>query len=185
MGNDGVGIGSRTVCSVVTVRRRGACGTLACNAGVVLFGAMTTATTRGTTPVAADALNAVAARLDPARLLHDASIAPYTTFRIGGPADLLYDADTGDDLAHAIDSAEAAGVEWFVLGLGANILVGDGGFRGLVIRNRARHVIWHDDGRCDCEGAAHHLFFGTYKSVIVPSYTSAAMPIDSDSVGCG
>ncbi len=112
---------------------------------------MTTATTRGTTPVAADALNAVAARLDPARLLHDASIAPYTTFRIGGPADLLYDADTGDDLAHAIDSAEAAGVEWFVLGLGANILVGDGGFRGLVIRNRARHVIWHDDGRCEAE----------------------------------
>ncbi len=112
---------------------------------------MTTATTRGATPVAADALNAVAARLDPARLLRNAPIAPYTTFRIGGPADLLYDADTGDDLAGAIDSAEAAGVEWFVLGLGANILVGDGGFRGLVFRNRAQHVIWHADGRCEAE----------------------------------
>ncbi len=102
----------------------------------------------------ADVLNAVAARLDPSRLQRSAPIAPYTTFRIGGPADLLYDAETGDDLAEAIDSAEAEGVDWFVLGLGANILVGDGGFRGLVIRNRANHVTWHPDGRCEAESGA-------------------------------
>ena len=126
-------------------------GQLARGAGAVLFGAMTTATNRGARPVSAAALQAVAARLAPARLVRSALIAPYTTFRIGGPADLLYDADSGDDLAEAIDSAEAAGVDWFVLGLGANILVGDGGFRGLVIRNRARHVTWHGDGRCIAE----------------------------------
>jgi UDP-N-acetylmuramate dehydrogenase len=124
---------------------------LAADAGVVLFGAMTTANTRGITPVPAEALDAVAHRLAPARLQRAAPIGPYTTFRIGGPADLLYDAETGDDLAAAIDSAESAGVPWFVLGLGANILVGDGGFHGLVIRNRARHVVWHDDGRCVAE----------------------------------
>jgi UDP-N-acetylmuramate dehydrogenase len=124
---------------------------LACNAWVVLFGVMTIASPRGTTPASPDALNAVAARLDPTQLHRNALIAPYTTFRIGGPADLLYEAHTGDDLADAIDSAEAAGVDWFVLGLGANILVGDGGFRGLVIRNRASHVIWHEDGRCEAE----------------------------------
>ena len=112
---------------------------------------MTTATTRGTRPVPTSALDAVARRLAPPRLRRAVPIAPYTTFRIGGPADLLYDADTGDDLAEAIDSAESAGVDWFVLGLGANILVGDGGFRGLVIRNCARHVAWHGDGRCIAE----------------------------------
>ena len=112
---------------------------------------MTTATNRGTRPVPAAALDAVAERLTSTRLMRAAPIAPYTTFRIGGPADLLYDADTGDDLAEAIDSAESAGVDWFVLGLGANVLVGDGGFRGLVIRNRARHVRWHSDGRCIAE----------------------------------
>ncbi len=112
---------------------------------------MTTATNRGTRPVPAAALDAVAERLTSTRLTRAAPIAPYTTFRIGGPADLLYDADSGDDLAEAIDSAESAGVDWFVLGLGANVLVGDGGFRGLVIRNRARHVTWHADGRCIAE----------------------------------
>jgi UDP-N-acetylmuramate dehydrogenase len=112
---------------------------------------MTTVTTRGTVPAPAASLDAVAARLSTARLQRDAPLAPYTTFRIGGPADLLYDAVTGDDLAEAIDAAEAAAVDWFVLGLGANILVGDGGFRGLVIRNRAQHVTWHPDGRCVAE----------------------------------
>jgi UDP-N-acetylmuramate dehydrogenase len=112
---------------------------------------MTTVTTRGTTAVPPSALDAVARRLAPARLRRNTPLAPYTTFRIGGPADLLYDAETGDDLAEAIDAAEAAGVDWFVLGLGANILIGDGGYRGLVIRNCARHVVWHPNGRCVAE----------------------------------
>jgi UDP-N-acetylmuramate dehydrogenase len=112
---------------------------------------MTTVTTRGTTAVPASTLDTVASRLAPARLRRNTPLAPYTTFRIGGPADLLYDAETGDDLADAIDAAEANDVDWFVLGLGANILVGDGGYRGLVIRNCARHVVWHPDGRCVAE----------------------------------
>ncbi len=112
---------------------------------------MTTVTNLGTTSVPAASLEAVASQLAPARLRRSEALAPYTTFRIGGPADLLYDAETGDDLAAAIDAAEAAGVSWFVLGLGANVLIGDGGFRGLVIRNRASHVTWHEDGRCVAE----------------------------------
>jgi UDP-N-acetylmuramate dehydrogenase len=40
---------------------------------------------------------------------------------------------------------------FFVLGLGANILVGDAGFRGIVIRNAARHVRFAEDGRVWCE----------------------------------
>lgn len=77
-------------------------------------------------------------RLDRERLRRDVALAPYTTFRIGGPADLLYDATTAEDLANAVLVARAAAVPHFVLGLGANVLVGDRGYRGVVIRNVAR-----------------------------------------------
>lgn len=91
--------------------------------------------------------DALTSRLDSARVLRDEPIAPYTTFRIGGPADVFYTANSADDLALAISTARELGVPFFVLGLGANILVGDRGFRGIVIRNTARHFGFADDGR--------------------------------------
>ena len=74
------------------------------------------------------------------RLHQLVSLAPLTTFKIGGPADVLYDATSADDLASAITTARAVGTPFFVLGLGANVLVGDRGFRGLVIRNTAAQL---------------------------------------------
>ena len=67
-------------------------------------------------------------------------LAPLTTFNIGGPAAVLYDATSADDLASAVAIARTIGIPYFVLGLGANVLVGDRGFRGLVIRNTAAHL---------------------------------------------
>jgi UDP-N-acetylmuramate dehydrogenase len=96
----------------------------------------------------------LSSRLDAARLKRDVALAPYTTFRIGGPADLLYDATAADDLANAVLGARAAGVPYFVLGLGANILVGDLGFRGLVIRNIADRHRFGDDGLLWTESGA-------------------------------
>jgi UDP-N-acetylmuramate dehydrogenase len=95
--------------------------------------------------------SALVAELGADRVHRTQPLAPYTTFKIGGPADLYYEATTAEELARAVCAARASGVPHFVLGLGANILVADGGFRGLVIRNRARHVRWHDDGRVDAE----------------------------------
>jgi UDP-N-acetylmuramate dehydrogenase len=93
------------------------------------------------------AADALAARLDPARLERDVVLAPYTTFKIGGPADLLYRARTAEELAEAVLAARELEVPFFLLGLGANILVGDGGYRGLVIRNEARGIEFLDDVR--------------------------------------
>lgn len=91
--------------------------------------------------------------LDASRLTPNAPLAPFTTFQIGGPADWLYDATSADDLAAAITAARQGGVPWFVLGLGANVLIGDRGVRGLVIRNRAAAhaisqdgVLWSESG---------------------------------------
>jgi UDP-N-acetylmuramate dehydrogenase len=82
-------------------------------------------------------VEAATGHLDASRLRRDVPLAPYTTFRIGGPADVLYDATSGDDLANAVTTCRSTGTPFFVLGLGANVLVGDAGFRGVVIRNLA------------------------------------------------
>src|SRR5687768_410435 len=99
-------------------------------------------------------VEALIARLDSAHLERNVPLAPLTTFRIGGPADLLYPAHTADDLARVTLAARETGVPHFVLGLGANILVGDRGFRGLVIHNRARHFEFDSDGRLWAESGA-------------------------------
>lgn len=86
-------------------------------------------------------------RLGAERLERNVPLAPYTTFRIGGPADLLYRAATPAELAAAVLAARELEVPYFVLGAGANILIGDGGIRGLVIRNEARSVAFLADHR--------------------------------------
>jgi UDP-N-acetylmuramate dehydrogenase len=76
-------------------------------------------------------------------------LAPYTTFKIGGPADLFLEATSADSLANAVLAARETGVPYFVLGLGANVLIGDRGFRGLVIRNIARSHQFRTEGNSD------------------------------------
>lgn len=92
-------------------------------------------------------IHELAARLDADRIEHDVPLAPYTTFKIGGPADLLYRARTPRELADAVLAARELEVPFFLLGVGANILVGDGGFRGLVIRNEVEGIDFLDDTR--------------------------------------
>jgi UDP-N-acetylmuramate dehydrogenase len=104
--------------------------------------------------IPATALETVAAALAGDRLRRDVPLRPYTTFRIGGPADLLYEADSADALADAIVTARRAEVPFFVLGLGANVLIADKGVRGLVIRNVASHHRFGDDGRLWVESGA-------------------------------
>jgi UDP-N-acetylmuramate dehydrogenase len=91
-------------------------------------------------------LERLAARLDSRHLQRNEPLAPYTTFKIGGPADLLLEATTADELANGVLAARQENVPYFVLGLGANVLIGDRGFRGLVIRNTARHHEFREEG---------------------------------------
>jgi UDP-N-acetylmuramate dehydrogenase len=92
--------------------------------------------------LSSDTIHTLATRLGPVlggRVRRDEPLGQYTTFRIGGPADAFVEVETATELADAILAARAMQVPYFVLGLGANILVGDRGFRGVVIRNLARH----------------------------------------------
>ncbi len=89
----------------------------------------------------AAALRALLQALGADRLQRGVPLAPFTTFRIGGPADYFFEARTAEELATAVHTARTLGVRHFLLGVGANILVGDRGFRGLVIRNAARRTM--------------------------------------------
>ncbi len=82
-------------------------------------------------------------------------LARYTSFRIGGPADLLVLPDTADELAHVLVTTAAFGVRLTLLGGGSNVLVGDGGMRGVVVklgRGFAR-ITWNDTGEAERESA--------------------------------
>ena len=69
-------------------------------------------------------------------LRSEAALAPMTTWRIGGPAELLATPLDRGDLELAIQWAGDAGVPWRVMGNGSNLLVRDEGVRGLVVRIR-------------------------------------------------
>jgi len=56
------------------------------------------------------------------------------TFNIGGPADLFYEAKTERELIRVIKVIREEGIPYFILAGGSNILVGDKGFRGIVIK---------------------------------------------------
>jgi UDP-N-acetylmuramate dehydrogenase len=85
-------------------------------------------------------------------LRFDVPLARCTTFGIGGPARLFVDARSSDELAEALDWAAGQGLATIVLGHGSNVLVSDGGFDGLVVRNaRARRVELLPGGRLRAE----------------------------------
>ena len=64
----------------------------------------------------------------------------HVTFGVGGPADVYLAAESEEQLRDAYVAAKRAGVPVFVFGSGSNILVGDGGVRGVTIENRTSEV---------------------------------------------
>lgn len=67
-------------------------------------------------------------------------LAPHTYFKLGGPADLLYEARTADELVCAVQSSILYQVPYLVIGGGSNILFSEAGFRGLVIKNKTSSI---------------------------------------------
>jgi len=83
-----------------------------------------------------DLAQSLRAALGEERVRPEKPLAPFTTFRVGGPADLLAEVRSVDEALAALRLARAAGVPLTWLGGGSNVLVGDAGVRGLVVR-------WH------------------------------------------
>ena len=70
----------------------------------------------------------------PERIVPQAPMAQYTTLRIGGPAEVLVSIASADEIAVALRAAKNVGAPVTIIGNGSNLLVRDGGIRGLVLR---------------------------------------------------
>ena len=75
------------------------------------------------------------------RIMRDEPLTRYTAARIGGAADWLVVVESVGMVIEAVRAAQKQGLAWCILGSGSNVLVADAGLRGLVIVNRARHVV--------------------------------------------
>ncbi|MFI2290799.1 UDP-N-acetylmuramate dehydrogenase [Streptomyces niveus] len=70
--------------------------------------------------------------------LHDAPLAPLTTFRLGGPVARLITATTDAEVVTAVREADDAGTPLLIIGGGSNLVIGDKGFDGTALRIATR-----------------------------------------------
>jgi UDP-N-acetylmuramate dehydrogenase len=74
------------------------------------------------------------------RLRASVSLAGFTTFKVGGPAEWFLETTSSEDLVDALKIAHHAGVHVTLLGGGSNVLIGDRGVQGLVLRTRGGRI---------------------------------------------
>ncbi len=90
------------------------------------------------------------------KLILDAPLAPYTWFRVGGPADVLFLPADEDDLAGFLGGL-APEVPVTVLGVGSNVIVRDGGVEGVVVRLAGREFARVETKKARLEAGAGAL----------------------------
>lgn len=67
-------------------------------------------------------------------------LAPFTTFKIGGPAKYFVTVKSKEEMVEALNYAFKNNLKYFILGGGANVLFADVGFDGIVIKNEMRNI---------------------------------------------
>jgi UDP-N-acetylmuramate dehydrogenase len=86
---------------------------------------------------------------------NDVTLAPLTTLRLGGPASRFVELLTEGDVVDAARDSDSRGEPLFVMGAGSNVVVGDGGFPGLVARIAIRGIdVSREGGRVVLDVAA-------------------------------
>ncbi|MFC0214159.1 UDP-N-acetylmuramate dehydrogenase [Paenibacillus chartarius] len=86
--------------------------------------------------------------------LHE-PLAAYTTWKIGGPADVLLIPETKEKLAETVRILHRFGEPWTVLGRGSNMLISDKGIRGFVLKLGPALDTLHIDGTTLVAGGAY------------------------------
>jgi UDP-N-acetylmuramate dehydrogenase len=78
--------------------------------------------------------------LDPKYVKLNEPLAKHTTVKIGGPADIWYEAQTTAEFIKAIRLARELEIPITIIGRGANVLISDNGIRGLVLKNSSKQI---------------------------------------------
>lgn len=118
------------------------------------------------------------------------SLAPLTTFRIGGPAAIFLEPGSEEDLAAASEAIRASELPYVVLGKGSNVLISDEGFPGLVLRlGRGFRWAGRDGARLTVGGAMplpalagialHHRLSGLEFGVAIPGSLGGAVRMNA------
>ncbi len=92
---------------------------------------------------------------DAGRVMYDKPLSEYTTWKIGGPADVLIIPENKDQLVSVVKLLHKHEVQWTNIGRGSNMLVSDKGVRGVVIQPGAEFDYARFDGKLVYAGAAY------------------------------
>jgi UDP-N-acetylmuramate dehydrogenase len=98
---------------------------------------------------------ALAGLLPRGRVLFDEPMARHTSFRVGGPADALIYPENAAEIAAVVLWCAQQDIPWIVIGNGTNLLVRDGGIRGVVLKLSERmHGIAVEQNRLTAQAGA-------------------------------
>ncbi len=134
------------------------------------------------------------------KVKENSSLAPYTSARIGGPADYLITAASSDELAEIMSLIWQQHLPYFILGGGSNILVSDKCVRGITVLNRAKAVrfengsqskVWTESGvvfsnlanRCALKGLSGLEWAATVPGTIGGAVYGNAGAFEGDMTG--
>jgi len=138
-------------------------------------------------------LDKVVKKLGFNRIKINEPLSEHVYMKVGGPADLFYEAKTSAELAEAVKAAIEAQVPVTVLGNGANVLVSDKGVRGLVIKNSAKSAKFLSFGFVEAEsgvdmtaliiGAKNRKLVGMERMLKVPATVGGAVYMNAGDTG--
>lgn len=94
-------------------------------------------------------------------LQENVPLSSYTTARVGGIADAMIAVGSGEELERVVTALWKLKVPFFILGSGANVLISDQGYHGVVIINRAHQIIVDVDGEPPTIWAESGAIFAT------------------------